>query len=242
MSVAEAAQRIAADLEIDEQGDVVRWRDQDGQRRQTGLHDYAQLYAVQGLYEAVYVVRLGGRSPLLLAETLAEVVPVAERAGHRVLDVGAGTGAVGEHLHRLGFPRVAGTDLEPASEVAVRRDRGDAYADLRTLDLLQLDRDDERWLSDLAPTVVTVAAAVGFGHLPAEALQVLTGLLRPGGLLALTVAKDLEDEPALAAHAALLSGPAYVRRLERVGPHRATSSGERLEVAALVLERTGEPA
>jgi len=242
MTVAEAAQRIAADLEIDEQDDVVRWRDEGGQPRQTGLHDYAGLYAVQGLYEAVYVVRLEGRSPQLLAETLAEVVPEAERAGRQVLDVGAGTGAVGEHLHRLGFSRVAGTDLEPMSEVAVRRDRGQAYGDARTLDLLQLGGEDERWLRGLAPTVVTVAAAVGFGHLPAEALHVLTGLLPAGGLLAVTVARDLEQEPALAAHAALLCGPAYVRRAERVGPHRATASGERLEVAALVLERTGTPA
>ena len=241
MSVAEAARGLAADLEIDEERDVVRWRRPDGRWTQTGLHDYAALYAVQGLYEAVYVVRLQARSPQLLAETLAEVVPQAERAGCRVLDVGAGTGAVGEHLHLLGFTRVAGTDLEPASEVAVRRDRGAAYADLRTLDLLRLDGDDQRWLAGLAPTVVTVAAAVGFGHLPAEALHVLTGLLPPGGLLALTVARDLEDEPALAAHAALLRGPAYVRRAERVGPHRLTADGGRLEVAALVLERTGAP-
>ena len=237
-----AARRLAADLVLDEERDVVRWRGPDGGQVETGLHDYAALYAVQGLYEAVYLVRLEGGSPQLLADALAEAVPAGERAGLRVLDVGAGTGAVGERLHAAGFRSIAATDLEPASEVAVRRDRAEAYTDVRTLDLLDLDAGDEAWLDALAPSVVTVAGAVGFGHLPVGALHVLTQRLPAGGLLALTVARDVERAPELAEHAALLLGPAYTLRTRREGLHRRTATGGRLEVAALVLERTQVPA
>ena len=202
------------------------------------MHDYAGLYAVQGLYEATYYLRLGGASPRLLADVLAEVVPIGERAAVPVLDVGAGTGAVGEALHTHGFGLIAGTDLEPASALALRRDRPGVYSDVRTLDLLAQTAADHRWLDQLAPRVVTVAGAVGFGHLPAAAFGVLTELLPAGGLLALTVAPDLEREPDLAEHVALLYGPSYAVRARRDGLHRRTADGGRLEVTALVLERS----
>lgn len=239
--VHEAARRLAAGLVVDGERDVVRWFDGDVPR-ETGFHDYAALYAVPGLYEAAYFRHLGGASPHLLADLLAEVVPAAERAGHPVLDVGAGTGMVGELLAARGFRRVAGTDLEPASAAAIRRDRPGAYADVRTLDLLHLSADDRAWLAACAPRIVTVAGAVGFGHLPEEAFGVLTGLLPPGGLLALTTARGFEAEPALAGHVRLLSGPAYAERARRDGLHRRTPDGGQLEVTALVLERTGTAA
>ena len=242
MSVHHAAQRLAADLVVDEARDVVRWRRPDGEQVETGLHDYAGLYAVQGLYEAVYFLRLGGRAPERLATALCDVVPERDRAGRTVLDVGAGTGAVGERLREAGFVRIAGADLEPASAAAVRRDRPEAYADVRALDLTCRTADDDRWLAELAPSVVTVAGAVGFGHLPVEALAALTGLLPPGGLLAVTVARDFEQEAELARHTALLCGPAYAPRARRAGLHRRTADGQRLELAALVLERTAAPA
>ena len=242
MSVHEAARRLAADLEVDDERDLVVWRDADGRRRETGFHDYGALYDVQGLYEAAYFHRLGGASPQLLADLLAEVVPAEQRATWPVLDVGAGTGVVGELLAARGFAKIAGTDLEPASANAIRRDRPQAYSSVRALDLTDLSEADRAWLAGLDLRVVTVAGAVGFGHLPAEACAVLTGLLPPGGLLALTVARGFEREPELAGHARLLLGPAYRERSRRDGLHRRGADGSRLEVTALVLERTGASA
>lgn len=236
--VQQAAHRRAQDLVVDEAADLVRWRDDEGRARETGLHDYASLFAVPGLYEAAYVLHLQGCAPQLLVDALAAVVPAAERADLPVLDVGAGTGTVGDALRAAGFRRVAATDLEPASAAAVLRDRPEAYTDARTLDLLHLTAEDEGWLAALAPRVVTAVAAVGFGHLPGEALAVLTRLLPPGGLLAVTVAPDLETEPALADHAALLLGPAYRLRRSADGVHRRTATGDVLPATALVLERT----
>jgi len=238
LPVHEAAQRRAEHLMIDEAGDVVRWRDDTGREVETGLHDYAVLYDVPGLYEAVYFLRFGGRAPHLLVEVLAQVVPPGERADLQVLDVGAGTGVVGELLVAAGFRRIAGTDLEPASERAVRRDRGQVYDDVRTMDLTRPGKDDLAWLRALAPQVVMVAGAIGFGHLPVEALAAVTRVLPPGGLLAVTVAYGFEEEPELVGHGALLLGPAYRERARRKGLSRFTTNGGRLEVTALVFERT----
>lgn len=223
MTVAEAAAALAPGVTVDEQRDLVRWPG-----GEVGLHDYAGLYAVQGLYEAVYFGVLGGASPSLLAACLADVVPAPDRAARRVLDVGAGTGMVGEELVRIGFVHVVGVDLEPASEVALRRDRPQVYAAARTLDLTRLTPADEAWLQGV--DVVTVAGAVGFGHLPVEAFAVLTRLLPPGGLLAVTLAPQLAEDPPL------LFGPSYDLVLRREGVHRRSAGGD-LPVTALVLRR-----
>ncbi len=122
-----AAAVLAEQLVIDETRDVVYWQAPGAEPRQTGLHDYGALYAVSGLYEAVYLVRLGVRSPQLLAEVLASVCPSVRRAQLQVLDVGAGTGCVGAALNAAGFQRIAGTDLEPAGITAIGRDRGNIY-------------------------------------------------------------------------------------------------------------------
>ncbi|HEU0103770.1 MAG TPA: class I SAM-dependent methyltransferase [Mycobacteriales bacterium] len=231
-SVREQARTLSEGMTVDEARDVVRWPG-----GEVGLHDYAALYAVPGLYEAVYVHVLGSGSPALLGAALAEVVPEPERAARRVLDVGAGTGMVGEVLAGLGFRGVAGVDLEPAAEVALRRDRPTVYGRARTLDLTALSPADSAWLADVAPDVVTTAGAVGFGHLPVEAFEVLTWLLPPGGLCALTVARGFEQAPELAAFARLLLGPGYDVLVRRDGVHRRSAVGELL-VTALVLSRT----
>ena len=235
MDVDAAARELARDLVIDEERDVVAWRE-DGHMVETGLHDYAALYAVRGLYEAVYVERLGSRGPVLLAERLAALVD--DPAARTVLDVGAGTGAVGGELWRVGFRRIFGTDIEPASVTAIRRDRGAVYADAQVCDLVAPGPDELEWLRAVAPDVVTVSGAVGFGHLPVEAFATLAELLAPGGLLAVTVARGYEREGELAAYAALFGGPAYREVGRADGLHRRTATGGELELTALVLERT----
>lgn len=235
--VQRVARRLAEGMEVDEAQDLVHWHDGTGART-TGLHDYAALYAVPGLYEAVYVEHLRGGSPALLAAALAQAVPPDERPHRRVLDVGAGTGVVGEHLGAAGFPPVWAVDLEPESPRAVLRDRPGCHRGARALDLLALTADDRAWLAAVAPDVVTVAGAVGFGHLPAAAFAVLADRLPAGGLLAVTVAPELSASAELADHAALLLGPRFAARVRVEGVHRHTGDGAVLPVHALVLERT----
>lgn len=222
-------------LDVDEERDLVTWTAPSGEQRRTGLHDYAALYAVPGLYDAVYGGRLRARSPELLAGLLADTLPALPDL--TVLDVGCGTGAVGSELRARGAGRVVGVDLEPTVETAVPRDRPGTYAEVRALDLLALRPDEQAWLEGLAPDVVTCVAAVGFGHLPLAAFEVLTGLLRPRGVLGLTVARDLREDPTLAGYAALLDGEAYAPLGSRAGVHRVTTDGRELLVTALVLLR-----
>ena len=237
MTVQEAARRLAPTVEVDEAQRVVRWSD-GALRRTTGLHDYAALYAVPGLYEAVFVERLDSGSPALLAAALGDILPPDVRPGRRVLDAGAGTGLVGEHLVAAGFSPVWAVDLEPTSAVAVLRDRPACHVDARAFDLLAPSDDDLAWLAEVAPDVVTVSGAVGFGHLPAPAFAVLADLLPQGGLMAVTVAPDLATSDELADHADVLLGPSFAVRARREGVHRRTGSGAPLPVHAIVLERT----
>jgi len=233
-----AAAVLAEQLVIDETRDVVYWQAPGAEPRQTGLHDYGALYAVSGLYEAVDLVRLGVRSPQLLAEVLASVCPSVRRAQLQVLDVGAGTGCVGAALSAAGFQRIAGTDLEPAGITAIGRDRGDIYTGARAIDLTAPTPADLAWLTQLAPDVVTVAGAIGWGHLPVAALHTLTRLLRPGALLAATLSQGYASVPELTGYVELFTGAAYRERARRDGLHRWTAQGFPLNVTALVLERT----
>ncbi len=238
MDVEGAAAALAEQLVIDETRDVVHWRGSGGKPEVTGLHDYRALYAVPGLYEAVYRVRLGMRSPQLLAQVLSSVCPPVRRDQLQVLDVGAGTGCVGAALSTAGFRRVAGTDLEPASITAIGRDRGAIYTSARRIDLTAPTATDVGWLTQLAPDVVTVAGAIGWGHLPVAALHTLTRLLAPGALLAATVSQGYASVPELADYVELFTGVAYRERARREGLHRWTEQGTPMHVTALVLERT----
>lgn len=232
-----AARELVDGMVVDEQRDVLRWLGRDGRLHETGLHDYAALYTVPGLYEAAYFLHLEGRAPHLLASVLCGVVPEVERASRRVLDVGAGTGVVGSALHEAGFRQISGTDLEPLSALAIGRDRPGVYGCARTADLAAPSPDDLAWLAGIAPDVVTVAGAVGYGHLPVAAFRALGRLLAPGALLALTAARDLAGSPELAPYAALLLGPDYDVVARRDGVHRQSAAGP-LPVTALVLRRS----
>ncbi len=91
------------------------------------LHDYPRLYAVPGLYEHVVQELLGCRSPQVAADGLAHAL---ERLGLDpadvpLLDLGAGTGLVGELVRGLGATTVIGLDaLDAARERMPARPAG----------------------------------------------------------------------------------------------------------------------
>src|SRR6476661_10762045 len=76
------------------------------------LHDYTRIYAVPGLYEHVVQEQLQCRSPQVASEGLLRAVAGArlQPSSLTVLDVGAGTGLVGELLLRGGVKRMVGVD------------------------------------------------------------------------------------------------------------------------------------
>ena len=93
-----------------------------GTVRRIRFHDYASIYDIPGLYEAVFHKLLRCSSPSKIAGMLARAV--REDGGSlddlRVLDYGAGNGLVGEALQGFGIQTVFGVDSSPAASRAVK--------------------------------------------------------------------------------------------------------------------------
>ncbi|MEL6688804.1 MAG: class I SAM-dependent methyltransferase [Pseudomonadota bacterium] len=109
---------------------------------------------------AAHFVRAGGRGP--------------------VLDVGAGTGLVGEALAALGIKDIEGTDLSPEM-LAVAEAKG-CYSRCFAADITQpLDIPNDTYAG------VTSAGTFTLGHLGPAPLEELIRITRPDGLFAITV-------------------------------------------------------
>ena len=91
--------------------DWVEWGPPEDRRR-VAFHDYAAIYAVEGLYEAAFVDSLGMCSARVVIDVFAEACAAAgvPLAGLRVLDFGAGNGAGGRELRARGVASVVGLD------------------------------------------------------------------------------------------------------------------------------------
>ncbi len=132
------------------------------------------------------------RSPERAAAQLLRHVP-DRRA--KVLDVGCGTGLVGQALTRSGYTEIHGIDLSKGMlEIAAQKQ---CYASLSQYDLVA-DRGVEggsftKLFTDLFPELFPVISCVGcmtFGHAPGYTLARLYRWLAPGGILQLTVRRD----------------------------------------------------
>ena len=216
-------------------------------RRRVGFHDYAAIYAVPGLYERIFYEELGMCSTTEVVALFGRGLAAAGRdpAAERVLDLGAGSGAGGEELRRLGVPYVVGLDLEPVAREAAGRDRPGAYDDYLVGDLGALPGEALDRLREHRLTSLVALAAIGVGHVPPPTLEIGLGLLAPGGLFAFAIASallpDSEDEAGVATGypdwlAELFSGRAdelgrhtYMHRIQTDGtPHDAVAVVGRL--------------
>jgi len=217
-------------------------------RRRVGFHDYAELYSVPGLYERVFYEELGMCSAEevvgLLAETLkTEAVDPREL---RVLDFGAGNGAGGEELRRIGVRSVVGLDLEPAAAAAAERDRPGVYDDFLVMDLGAATPEQLAALEDRDFNCLVAIAALGFGHVPAPVLERALALVPSDSLIAFPIADVLLPDRADAEARAtgypdllkgLLDGRLARSVAERSYRHRVTTTGED-HLALAVVART----
>ena len=138
------------------------------------------------------------QAPAVVAETVLAHRPSARS----VLDVGCGTGLVGQALRARGLAgRLVGLDLSQSS-LEVARDRG-AYDSLECTDLQQgLTLDDGRFDAVVCVGVMTYLPDV-------EAVwRELARVARPGGIVVVTQREDLWDAREC---------PAVVDRLQREG-------------------------
>jgi predicted TPR repeat methyltransferase len=196
------------------------------------LHDYTRIYSVPGLYEHVVQEQLQCRSPQVAAEGFLRA---AARAGLQassltVLDIGAGTGLVGELLARAGVTRIVGVDALPAARAACRRDRPGVYDSYLVGDLAA--GNSELWTELREHDVGGLVSAGAFGgtHAPPAALVNALAVLPPGAPIAFTIDErwmNTSDPEGFGVAVQRLADQADLEVVERTRfKHRITTTGE----------------
>jgi hypothetical protein len=207
------------------------------------LHEYTRIYAVPGLYEHVVQERLQCRSPQVAAAGFLRAVAYLglEPGSITVLDVGAGTGVVGEILRHGGVAQVVGVDSLPAAREASLRDRPRVYADY----LVGSFSDDGSLREALTPYGLgglVSAGAFGGTHATPQALKNALAVLPPGAPVAFTIDErwmDESDPDGFGATVERLVAGGDLAVLERTRfQHRVTTTGEPI-FYQLVVGRTG---
>lgn len=204
------------------------------------LHDYDRIYAVPGLYEHVVQEQLQCRSPQVAAEGFLRGVAETrlQPSSLTVLDVGAGTGLVGDLLVRGGIRRMVGVDALPAAREACMRDRPGVYGAYLIGDLASGDSTLLAGLREQAPGGLVSAGAFGGTHAPPAALINALALLPSGAPVALTIDErwmDASDPDGFGVAVQRLIDQADLEVVQRTRfKHRITTTGEPIFYELLV--------
>jgi len=215
----------------------------DGERRRIRFHDYAEIYEIPGLYEALFYEALECCSPRTVRSLLETELERADFDPTELvaLDLGAGNGIVGEELLDLGARTIVGVDIVEAAAEAVERDRPDVYDEYLVADLTRLSPDEHERLSDRPFNCLTSVAALGFGDIPPQAFTAAYGLLEPGGWIGLTIKEDFlaTEDPTgfqMLIRRMLEDGSLDLRAKRRYR-HRLSSLGEPLHYVAMIATK-----
>ncbi|MEU9875630.1 hypothetical protein [Streptomyces phaeochromogenes] len=207
------------------------------------LHEYTRIYAVPGLYEHVVQERLRCTSPQVAAAGFLRAAATLglEPDSMTVLDVGAGTGLVGELVRHGGVGRVVGVDALAAARAASLRDRPGVYAGYVVGDFLHADELREA-LRPYALGGLVSAGAFGGTHATPQALRNALAVLSSGAPVAFTIDErwmDASDPDGFGAAVEQLVADGRLDVLERTRfQHRVTTTGEPV-FYQLVVGRTG---
>jgi hypothetical protein len=153
------------------------------------LHDYERLYRVPGLYEHVVQELLACRSPQVAADALVDALAEVGRDPSEVvlLDLGTGTGIVGELASAIGISTIIGIDTLDAARAACLRDRPGVYSDYLVGDLASPPPGLLKTLERHRPTALISAGALGGTHATGAALVNALGLLPMGSPVVFTI-------------------------------------------------------
>ncbi|HEX9297411.1 MAG TPA: methyltransferase domain-containing protein, partial [Polyangiaceae bacterium] len=160
----------------------------DGAWHRLALDDYASIYAVPGLYEALMKHCLGCRSATRVVDLLATVLEDWSDAARtlRILELGSGNGIVAECLRSRGMGTIVGLDGLVQGKQAADRDRPGVYVDYLVGDIMAFAGD---WLNKLCAArfncLVTVAR-LGSHDICPRVFRRAFDLVEDGGWLAFT--------------------------------------------------------
>lgn len=112
-----------------------------------------------------------------------------EHQAGAVLDVGCGTGVVGEELRRRGVLEVDGVDLSPEM-LTVAATKRTELGDVVYRSLVPADLTTSIEIADASYSGIVSAGAFTHGHLGPEPLGELVRVARPGAVLAIGINAD----------------------------------------------------
>jgi len=204
-------------------------------RRRVDFHDYATIYSVPGLYEAVFYDSLRMCSADVVVGLYAAALRDLGRTGaeERVFDLGAGNGIGGEVVRReIGPDMLVGLDLEPVAREAALRDRPGTYDEYLVADL-GASPDALEHLRQQDFSALLAVSAIGEGHIPLAVLATtIQELLEPGDLFAFAVFDGLLP----AFHDEFFARVDAERLGEREYDHRRQVDGSTVPATAVVAQ------
>ncbi len=218
----------------------------DGEVRRIRFHDYAEVFAIPGLYERVFHEKLECDSPRTVCSLLGRAlrdggVPADDL---RVLDLGAGNGLVGEQLAQLGASSIVGVDIIDAAAAAAERDRPGVYDDYRVLDLTDLAGDDLEDLRGHDFNCLATVAALGFGDIPPLAFVTAYDLVAVGGWVAFNIKEGFVDAGDSSGFSELIRGGFEEGSLELAAEHRyrhrLATDGQPIHYVAMIARKRGD--
>jgi hypothetical protein len=225
------------------EGEYVALREPGQGEELVHLHDYERLYGVPGLYEHIVQDLLGCRSPQVAVEGLAGALTELKIDPGEVvlLDLGAGTGLVGELASRVGVSTIIGFDALPAARAACLRDRPGVYRDYLVGDLAAGEPGLLAAIRRHRPTALISAGAMGGTHAPPPALANAMAPLPEDAPVVFTIDErwmhtDAPGGYRTAVKRLLDSGELRLLRRSRF-QHRVTTTGEPIHYELVVGAR-----
>ena len=171
------------------------WLIQNGTKRKVRLHDYEDLYKIPYLYEQAYL-KVNNQSHIVLPSLLVEQFT---QAGGRVedmavLDIGAGSGWVGQTLAGLGVKSIVGIDIVPEAAQAAHLQYPGVYKNYYVEDLTNLSNTTQEELNSHRFNCLICNVALGFNHIPSQGWATAFNSVIPDAWVAFNVQKERWDD------------------------------------------------
>jgi hypothetical protein len=227
-------------------GEFIALRSAGSEEEIVHLHDYERIYRVPWLYEHIVQGLLRCRSPQTAIGGLAHAMTGLGIDPTEVvlLDLGAGTGLVGELARELGIRTVIGIDSLPAARTACLRDRPGVYDDYLVGELAAPSPELLAGLRRHRPTALVSAGAFGGTHAPPAALRGALALLPVGAPLAFTIDErwmNSDGPGAFRSAVTELLRSSQLRLLERSRfQHRISTAGRPIHYELIVAAKSSE--